>query len=246
MSEPRDIAEEYEKEISLPSTKYETFAGYGIIGLPFSSGHVLALRRFPLTSIGPGYTSIWHRDPEGKWIIVHDMPAMQSCPRFFGSALERTVQSPITVTWTGPRDLRVKTEGEYKVDWKVSLNLTVSVWFMNIVGGLIPGPLWRTETFLSLMGRLGRVVVGAGRMNLVFRTPNGQKLMATPKHLWPVHSSSAIVNGQDMGVARPLPRQARLGQAWVPQRGRFFDGYVYAEPFNPVRHHAVSNWHKLP
>ena len=41
----------------------ERFSGYGVMGLPFRSGHVLALRRFPVTSVGPGYTSVWWRDP---------------------------------------------------------------------------------------------------------------------------------------------------------------------------------------
>ena len=39
--------------------------GYGLKGLPFASGHVLAMRRFPTSSIDPACTSVWHRDPAG-------------------------------------------------------------------------------------------------------------------------------------------------------------------------------------
>ena len=41
----------------------DRFAGYAVIVLPFRSGHVLSLRRFPASSVGPGYTSVWRRDP---------------------------------------------------------------------------------------------------------------------------------------------------------------------------------------
>lgn len=37
-----------------------------MIDLPFHSGRVLVLRRFPTSSLGAGYTSIRHRDPSGK------------------------------------------------------------------------------------------------------------------------------------------------------------------------------------
>lgn len=60
------LATETEQRPKLPEGGEERFGGYGIMGLPFSSGHVLAMRRFPASSIGPTYTSIWHRDPAGK------------------------------------------------------------------------------------------------------------------------------------------------------------------------------------
>ena len=52
---------------ALPDGPGDRFSGYAIIGLPFQSGHVLALRRFPTSSIGPGYTAVWHRNPSGRW-----------------------------------------------------------------------------------------------------------------------------------------------------------------------------------
>ena len=48
------------ESVVLPSGGEERFAGYGVMGLPFASGHVLAMRRFPASSIGPGYSSVWH------------------------------------------------------------------------------------------------------------------------------------------------------------------------------------------
>ncbi|HEY6476831.1 MAG TPA: hypothetical protein VI456_09645, partial [Polyangia bacterium] len=43
----------------------EEMRGFGVVGLPFASGDVLCLRRFPASTFGPGYHSVWHRTPGG-------------------------------------------------------------------------------------------------------------------------------------------------------------------------------------
>jgi hypothetical protein len=65
--DPRTIIQEIEHIGSVPAGTEDRVAGYAVIGLPFGSGHVFSLRRFPASSVGPGYTSVWHRDPEGYW-----------------------------------------------------------------------------------------------------------------------------------------------------------------------------------
>src|SRR5215208_3820868 len=97
---PSDWVRLLEAEAALPSGGEERFAGYGIMGLPFTSGHVLALRRFSASSIGPGYTSVWHRDPVGKWAFYSDVDPHLSCSRFFGNALARSDRGAIAITWT--------------------------------------------------------------------------------------------------------------------------------------------------
>lgn len=74
----------------------ERFAGSAVIGLPFHSGHVLALRWFPASSLGHGYTSIWHRDPGRKWTFYSVAPE-QSCSRYFGSEIEENVHAHIRI-----------------------------------------------------------------------------------------------------------------------------------------------------
>jgi hypothetical protein len=76
------------------------------MGLPFRSGHVLGLRRFPASSIGPGYRSVWHRDPDGRWTFYQDQPAELACTRYFGSAVQDVREGPIDIDWTGPRSSR--------------------------------------------------------------------------------------------------------------------------------------------
>jgi len=44
------FAEHVEAAASLPARGEERFNGYGVMGLPFRSGAVLAMRRFPASS----------------------------------------------------------------------------------------------------------------------------------------------------------------------------------------------------
>jgi hypothetical protein len=69
-----------------PWPGHEYVRGWGIFGLPFDSGHVLALRVFPENDFGP-YRTVWHRDPGGRWSIYVDGPRLDAaCPRYYGAA----------------------------------------------------------------------------------------------------------------------------------------------------------------
>jgi hypothetical protein len=76
--EPRECVRQIEVVALLPSGGGDRFAGYVVIG-SFRSGHVLAFRRFPPSSLGPGYTSIWHRDPNGRWTFYSTVAPGRSC-----------------------------------------------------------------------------------------------------------------------------------------------------------------------
>jgi hypothetical protein len=65
------------------------------MSLPFASGDVLALRRFPTSSVGPAFTGVWHRSPHGEWTFYSDVPPMECCPRYFGGSQVRAVAAPI-------------------------------------------------------------------------------------------------------------------------------------------------------
>ncbi len=90
-------------------------SGSSATGLPFRSGHVLGLRRFPASSIGPGYRSVWH-DPHGRWTFYQDRPAELACTRFFGSAVDEVRAGPIRIDWTAPRGFQVRA-GDRDLEW---------------------------------------------------------------------------------------------------------------------------------
>jgi hypothetical protein len=87
-----------EQGAELPSGDEERFAGYGVMGVPFTSGDLLATRRFPASSLGQGYTSVWHRDPQARWTFYSDVAPQLPCPRYFGSAVGQTVVREIEIT----------------------------------------------------------------------------------------------------------------------------------------------------
>jgi hypothetical protein len=74
MREPADFARDREERPELPEGTCERVSGYGVMGLPFRSGHVLGLRRWTASSIGESFTSIWHRDPDGGVALASDPP----------------------------------------------------------------------------------------------------------------------------------------------------------------------------
>ena len=118
VAEPRALAELAEIDPQLPQGRGERFSGYGVMGQPFATGHILALRRFPISSLGYGYTAVWHRSPAGEWTFWSDVEPRASCARFFGNAIDRVVVAPIAVRWTSPHSLTVSV-GNHDLDWGV-------------------------------------------------------------------------------------------------------------------------------
>jgi hypothetical protein len=231
---------EAEQNAKLGPGQDEQFSGYGVMGLSFSSGHVLAMRRFPVTSVGLGYTSVWLRRPSGAWTIYADAPAEFSCARYFGAALQNAVQCPVTVAWTGDTALRVVVGGDVDLTWELELGTTAITRAMSAVVGALPAPLLESRKFLKAMGAAAGPVLRAGRLGLTGSVPNGQGFRAKPRRMWFVFRSSATLDGEDLSSLQPLRVQTRLGDFWIPQRGIFLIGASSFDVFDPARHLPAS------
>ncbi|MGF1473372.1 MAG: hypothetical protein ACFB50_16750 [Rubrobacteraceae bacterium] len=240
MSNPRELAERSEQGALLPEGADERFAGYGVMGLPFSSGHVLGLRRFPASSVGPGYTSVWYRDPEGRWTFYSTAAPLKGCDRYFGSAINVVEHRDILIDWTEPWSFTV-TIGDGTLRWEVALVSTPATRAMNAVAGLIPDRFWRQSPVLSMMEASAGRLLRAGRVGLQGRMPNGQWFMANPRLIWFIPESAAVVRGEDLGSVGSTPEQARLGDFWIPQRGIFAVGTSFFQPFDPTLHLAITS-----
>ena len=224
MTSPADEARAAESTRLSPGSG-ERFSGYGVMGLPFSSGHVLALRRFPASSIGPAYTSVWHRTPDGRWAFWQDQPDDQSCPRYFATASSETRRLDVELSWPTPSTLRIEVP-DVGLVWTSRLSSTPVTRALNGVGRVLPGAAWRSRPLLAVMGPVAGRALGAGRVGMVGMTPNDQSFIANPVQMWVIDESSARLAGEDFGPVGPLGEQARLGDFWFPQRGVFAVGRV--------------------
>ena len=162
MKAPRSVVEQLEAAPSLPTGADERFNGYGVMGLPFSSGHILAMRRFSASSLGPGYTSVWHRTPAGEWVFYATVPPRQSCTRFFGILASDSMRTEISITWPAPFHLRV-TIPAVSLDWEVGVGSTVATRLMNAAGRLLPRAAWHSSAVLAAMERVAGPLLGVGR-----------------------------------------------------------------------------------
>jgi hypothetical protein len=233
MTDVRTLVSEAEKNPSLPPGDEERFSGYAVMSVPFSSGHVLGLRRFPVTSVGPGYTSVWLRDPAGAWTIYTTVPADVSCPRYFGGALESTSIHDIHVTWKDGRSFTVTIADDIQLEWMVRLGATRMTRLMSRIAHSLPPAFWRSAPFLTMMGAVAGPALRAGRIGMTGRTPNTQRFKASPRRMWVVDSSTASLAGNDLGAMTALPQQERLGDFWMPQRGIFMIGGAAFDPLAP-------------
>ncbi|MBO0982203.1 hypothetical protein [Microbacterium sp. SD291] len=236
MSSARELAAIAERSAALGPGDTERFSGYAVMALPFSSGHVLGLRRFPVTSVGPGYTSVWLRRPAGGWSIYPSIDPSLSCPRYFGSALESTSVHTVTVGWTGDLCFTVRIEDDIDLHWDVTLANTPVTKMMSGMAGALPDSFWRSSLFLSAMGAVSGPSLRAGRIGMIGHAPNRQLMKAKVKRMWVVEQSTATLGGEDLGTIEPLREQSRLGEIWMPQRGIFMIGGAEFEPQDAEEH----------
>ena len=239
-TEPRRLIEQLETTVSLPPGSEERFNGYGVMGLPFASGHVLAMRRFPASSIGPGYTSVWHRAPDGEWVFYATVSPREACTRYFGAIASDAIETEIKVAWETPCRLHVEMPA-VRFDWKITAGGTAATRIMNAVGRLLPDTAWRRAGVLAAMSKVAGPLLGVGRVGLHGTAPNGQHFIANPRVLWTIVDSRAHLAGEDFGPPGPVHPQARLGDFWIPQRGMLAIGQAYFDPFDPGCHSAKTS-----
>ena len=234
-SPPRELVSRLERTPSLQRGNDERFNGYGVMGLPFASGHVLALRRFSAVSLGPAYTSVWHRDPGGSWVFYSNGRADQSCTRYFGEDASRAVETAVGIDWDRPFHCTISVPAA-ALHWDVELAATLPTRVMNAASQLRPESAWRNSLVLAGMERVAGPFLGVGRVGLQGLVPNGQRFIASPRVLWAVASSRATIAGTDLGALGPVKPQAHLGDFWIPQRGIFAAGQASFEVFDGSRH----------
>jgi hypothetical protein len=213
----------------------EDARGFAVVGLPFASGDLLCLRRFPASTFGPGYTAVWHRTPAGEWTVYTTIAPEQSCPRFIGAAISHAIVTPIELEWTGSAALSVRVPAA-DLRWDMRFENTLVTRLMNAMMALMPAVLFRSNAVLTLMSAMSTAMLGAGRVVLNATFPNRQWFQAVARGLWMIPVSSASLAGRDLGPLGPHSPQSKMGDVPLPQRGLLLLGGFSAEAYAPGRH----------
>ncbi|WP_198163958.1 hypothetical protein [Nocardia violaceofusca] len=200
-----------------PWPDHEYVKGWGVFGLPFDSGHVLALRVFPENDFGP-YVTVWHRDPEGRWSIFVDGDRLETaCPRYYGPACTYTGFATITVAWTGPASLRV-TVDRPALEWTLTAYDTTALRALNAAGKRMPLITWRWRPLVRAREK-SAAALGLGRLPMTGVMPSGHTGTLMPQQMYFVARSAATLDGRDLGRPTRLDTNPRIGDVALPARG---------------------------
>jgi hypothetical protein len=218
MSSPAALTTAIHAEMGeAPWSGHEYVRGWGVFGLPFDSGHVLALRVFPQSSFGP-YVTLWHRNPEGSWSIYADARRVElACPRYYGPACEYVGPARIELEWTGPRTLRV-TMDEPALEWTLTASRSPVLELLNPLSAVLPLSSWRPRGLVRARELLAQAL-GMGRVQMAGVMPSGHRGLLMPKRMYLVNRSSAFLEGVDLGSPTRLAENPTLGGVPLPARG---------------------------
>ena len=200
-----------------PWRDHEYVKGWGVFGLPFDSGHVLALRVFPENDFG-SYRTVWHRDPDGRWSIYVDGPRLDTaCPRYYGAACAYTGFARIGVTWTGANSLRV-TMDKPALEWTLTAHENLTLRLLNPISARLPLSSWRPRWLVRAREELARSL-GMGDLKLSGRMPSGHTGILMPGRMYLIDEARASLDGRDLGSPVIVKRPPAIGEVPLPTRG---------------------------
>lgn len=200
-----------------PWPGHEYVKGWGVFGLPFDTGHVLALRVFPESDFGP-YRTVWHRDPAGRWsIYVHGPRLDTACPRYYGQASEYVGFARIDLTWTGPASLRVVVDRP-SLEWTLTASDTWTLRTLNAIGPRLPLWTWRYRALVRPREWAARGL-GLGNLQMTGTMPSGHIGTLMPQRMFFVEKASATLKGEDLGRPAHVAPNPVIGQVSLPARG---------------------------
>jgi hypothetical protein len=206
-----------------------------VFGLPFDSGHYLALRVFPENDFAP-YSTLWHRDLSGSWSIFADAPRLDvACPRYYGPACAVTAHAKIKLQWTGLASLLVEMDSP-ALSWTVNVGETPVLRVMNRVSPRLPLWTWKHASLLRAREWMARRVLGLGPIKLRGPMPSGHIGTLMPSRMYAIESSTATLDGEDLGRPTRLATPVDIGGVPMPSRGVLAMGQAAWEILDAVEY----------
>jgi hypothetical protein len=227
-----------------PWPGHEYVKGWSVFGLPFDSGHVLALRVFPQNDFGP-YRALWHRDPGGRWSIYVDGQRLDTaCPRYFGAACAVTRYAQIDLDWTGPATLRVTMDSP-ALEWTLTATSPPALTLLNTMSAAMPLATWRRRLLVRARERLASTL-GMGQLQLTGTTPSGHTATLMPERMYFIDDSQATLDGADLGRPARLRDNPVIGGIPLPARGVLASGQAVFEILDPAEYDRTRSQAAAP
>jgi len=222
-----------------PWPGHEYVKGWAVFGLPFDSGHVLALRVFPQNDFGP-YRALWHRDPGGRWSIHVDGPRLDTaCPRYFGAACHITGYAQIGLTCAGPATLSVTMDSP-ALEWTLTATSTRILALLNTMSAAMPLATWRLRSLVRARERLASTL-GMGQLQLTGTMPSGHTGTLMPERMYFIDNSQATLDGVDLGRPARLRANPAIGGIPLPARGVLATGQAVFEILDPAEYQRTRS-----
>jgi hypothetical protein len=222
-----------------PWPGHEYVKGWGVFGLPFDSGHVLALHVFPENDFSP-YRTVWHRDPGGRWSIYVDGPRLDTaCPRYYGPACTFTGYARIELTWSGPATLRVTMDSP-ALEWTLTATSTRLLDLLNTMNAAMPLITWRPRPLVRARERLASTL-GMGQLRLSGTMPSGHAGTLMPRRMYFIDDSQATLDGVDLGRPAHLPGNPTIGGVSLPVRGVLATGQAVWKILDPAEYERTRS-----
>lgn len=218
-----------------PWRGHEHVRGYGVFGLPLSSGHTLALRVFPTNDFAP-YVTVWHQAPDGTWSIYYQAPRPDiACPRYYGPAVRNVVPATIELDWRGEAELRIRVD---RLEWTVWMPEPPLLRLLNTVSGRLPFWTWRSATLLRVREGIAGLL-GMGRVRLACRMPSGHVGVLMPQRMYFIDRAQVRLAGVDLGTPVRARENPMIGDVPLPARGTFAIGQAHWEILDHVEYNRT-------
>jgi len=216
---------------------HEHVKGYGVFGLPLSSGHVFALRVFPINDFAP-YITVWHQTKKGDWSIYYQAPRPDiACPRYYGAAAKHVAPATIQLEWRGANELAIHMESP-RLEWTVWMHETPVLRLLNLVSKRMPFWTWQQMPFLKMREWMARQL-GIGSIKLAGVMPSGHFGILMPQRMYLIDHAKILLEGDDLGKPTHVHSNPKIGDVSLPARGIFAIGQAHWEIRDEAEYHRT-------
>jgi hypothetical protein len=187
------------------------------------------LRRIPASSVGPAFTTVWHRNEVGRWTFYVDGQPELTCARYFGPAGQVRREDVIALSWHGATSFTVRVPGP-GIAWAVHLAPTLGARALGALRRQLPESIRRRAGVQRTMAAAASRLLRLDSLTVSGRAPSGHGFRLDTHEFWVVDATTARCGGQHLGPPITLRNQVRLGDFSIPAWGVFTTGDAFFEP----------------